>query len=66
VKEWEHWRNILKILETTHDSRGDGVIDFWHRLPDEDGLGAWVFSLPRRPFRSFSNQAYRDINDQFY
>ena len=43
VKEWEHWRNILKILETTHDSRGDGVIDFWHRLPDEDGLGAWVF-----------------------
>ncbi len=43
VKEWEHWRNILMILENTHDSRGDGVIDFWHRLPDGDEVGAWVF-----------------------
>ena len=32
-----HGNNLI------HDARGDGVIDFWHRLTVEGKGGAWIF-----------------------
>lgn len=39
--EWGPVRNLVQKLP--HDSRGDGVFDFWHRLPEAEDLGAWMF-----------------------
>jgi hypothetical protein len=41
LNEWQHVRNLVQMLP--HDSRGDGVIDFWHRLPDAENPGVWMF-----------------------
>lgn len=41
--QWEHWGNIIRIMESSHNSRGDGVIDFWHSLPDEGWEGVWIY-----------------------
>jgi len=47
LAEWTHWQNIMPFVAHTHDSRGDGVIDFWHKLPSDDDMGAWVFLFYR-------------------
>jgi hypothetical protein len=41
LNEWGFVRNLVQMLP--HDSRGDGVIDFWHRLPAGEDPGVWLF-----------------------
>lgn len=38
------------IQKLNHDERGNGVVDFWHRMVDEGKGAAWVFCFYRSAF----------------
>ena len=48
--EKETLLSLVRANNLIRDSRGDGVIDFWHRITVEGRGGAWVFCFYQAAF----------------